>query len=117
MTLTEQVYAQALLMAGDTVGLPQELLMALAQSAVASLTARLREGLTADDCKADFVAAASLYALAAASEVDEMADFSHIQVGDVTMKRGGGTAAACLRNQAGMMISPYLQDRFCFRGV
>lgn len=117
MTLTEQVCAQALLMAGETVSIPQELMMALSQSAVGGLTVRLREGLTPEDCKADFVAAASLYVLAAASEVDEMADFSHIQVGDVTMKRGGGTAAACLRNQAGMMICPYLQDRFCFRGV
>ena len=117
MTLAEQVYAQALLMAGDTVSIPEALLKTLCQSATVGLKARLREGLTPDDCKAEFVAAASLYALAAASEVDEMADFSHLQVGDVTMKRGGGAAAACLRNQARLMIWPYLREQFCFRGV
>lgn len=117
MTLTEQVYAQAVLMAGQTISLQQPLLEAFSQSATVSLTAQLREGLTPEDCKADFVAAAALYALAALAEVDEMADFSHIQVGDVTMKRGGGAATACLRNQARLMMTPYLADRFVFQGV
>lgn len=117
MTLSEQVFAQALLMAGDGAMVSEDMLQVLCQSATAALQARLREGLSPEDCKADFVAAASLYALAAASEVDEMADFSHLQVGDVTMKRGGGAAAACLRNQARMMIWPYLMDNFCFQGV
>lgn len=117
MTLTEQVYAQAVLMAGQTISLQKPLLEAFSQSATVSLTAQLREGLTPEDCKADFVAAAALYALAALAEVDEMADFSHIQVGDVTMKRGGGAATACLRNQARLMMTPYLADRFVFQGV
>ena len=117
MTLTEQVYAQAVLVAGQDTQVQEALLQVFCQSATVSLTAQLREGLTPEDCKADFVAAASLYALAALAEVDEMADFSHIQVGDVTMKRGGGAATACLRNQARLMMSPYLADRFAFLGV
>lgn len=117
MTLTEQVFAQALLMAGEDSQVSEDVLAVLCQSATATLRDRLQEGLTPEDCKADFVAAASLYALAAASEADEMADFDHIQVGDVTMKRGGTAAAACLRNQARLMMAPYLMDRFTFRGV
>ena len=117
MIIAEQAFTQALLLAGDLEPKREALLKTLCQSATVGLKARLREGLTPDDCKADFVAAASLYALAAASEVDEMADFSHLQVGDVTMKRGGGAAAACLRNQARLMIWPYLREQFCFRGV
>lgn len=117
MTLTEQVYTQALLMAGGDSNVNEALLAVLCQSATVSLTSQLREGLVPDDCKADFIAAAGLYALAALSETDELADFSHIQVGDVTMKRGGGAAAACLRNQAKLMMTPYLADDFAFLGV
>ena len=117
MTLTQQVLAQALLLAGNDGSVNQGLLELFCQSATTSLASQLREGLTPEDCKADFIAAASLYALAALSETDALAQLSHIQVGDVTMKRGGGAAAACLRNQARLMMSPYLQDGFAFLGV
>ena len=117
MSLTEQIYAQTLLLTRDLQDGDEELLELLCRSTEVSLKNKLREGITPEDCKADFVAAASLYALAAASEADEMADFDHIQVGDVTMKRGGTAAAACLRNQARLMMAPYLMDRFTFRGV
>ena len=117
MTLTEQVFAQALLLAGHEGGVNEGMLELFCQSATASLTTQLREGLTPEDCKADFIAAASLYALAALSETDTIGQMSHIQVGDVTMKRGGGAAAACLRNQARLMMSPYLLDGFAFLGV
>ena len=97
MTLEQQVYAQALLLT-DTDETSQALLQLFCGSAVAGLAAQLREGLTAEDCKAEFVAAASLYALAALSEVDEVKSLEHIQIGDVTLKRGTGTVAAgCLR--------------------
>lgn len=117
MTLAQQVYAQAVLLVGDESDINTALLEIFSQSATNSLTVQLRAGLTPDDCKADFVAAASLYALAALAEADAMADVSHIQVGDVTMKRGGGAATACLRSQARMMMSPYLSDGFTFQGV
>ena len=118
MTLTEQVYTQAVLVSGvDAAG--QELLLGvLCQSAVSGLTRQLREGITPEDCKADFVAAASLYALAAMAEADPLMRVEQIQIGDVTIKRGGTTAAsACLRHQAEMMMAPFLKDNFCFRSV
>lgn len=117
MTLTEQVYAQAALLAGNDPGVREELLQMFCRSAVVSLTAQLRKGLTPEDCKADFVAAASLYALAAVAEADTMQDLAHIQVGDVTVKRGGSAATACLRSQARWMMSPYLADEVAFLGV
>ena len=117
MTLAEQVYAQALLLTGNDGNVNAALLELFCQSATNSLTNQLREGFSPDDCKADFIAAASLYALAALSETEDLAEYTHIQVGDVTMKRGGGAAAACLRNQARLMISPYLADDFAFLGV
>ena len=118
MTPTEQVYSQAVLVSGMDPAEQEMLLPVLCRSAVNGLTAQLREGITPDDCKADFVAAASLYALAALAEIDPLQRVEQIQVGDVTWKRGGATAAsACLRHQAEMMMAPYLKDRFCFRSV
>ena len=117
MILTDQVYAQAALLAGQLEGTQMDMLGALCTAATASLTARLREGLTPNDCKADFIAAASLYALAALNAVDEKG-VEQFTAGDITVKKGGADAASnCLRNQAELMIAPYLKDRFAFRGV
>lgn len=118
MTLLEQVLAQAVLLAGGVEQAQQPVLQALCQAAVSSLTARLRPNLSPEDCKADFVAAASLYALAAWSEVDEVGNLERMQLGDISMvRRSKSPAAACLRSQAGLMMSPYTVDRFSFRGV
>lgn len=118
MTLTEQVYAQALLLSGGLEEQQDAMLQLLCRGAANSLALRLREGLAPEDCMADFVAAASLYALAALSGSDEMDKLEQITVGDLTMKRTGADAAAnCLRYQADLIIAPYLKDRFSFRGV
>ncbi len=118
MTLKEQVFAQAALLAGQLEGSRLEMLDVLCTASVASLTARLRPGLTPEDCKADFVAAASLYALAALNEVGDTDRLEEISAGDLTLRKSSADAAAnCLRNQAEIMIVPYLKDRFSFRGV
>ncbi len=118
MTLTDQIYAQALLLSGGLSAKQEAVLKLLCRGAANSLAQRLREGLTPEDCKADFVAAASLYALAALSGTDDMDRLEQVSVGDLTMKRSDASAAAnCLRYQAELMIGPYLKDRFAFRGV
>ena len=118
MTLTEQIYAQALLLAGELEQKQMELLKILCRGANNSLASRLRDGLTPEDCKADFIAAASLFALAALSQADEESAVEMFQAGDLSIKRRSGDAASnCLRNQAELMIAPYLKDRFAFMGV
>ena len=118
MTLTEQVFAQAALLAGALSCRQQDLLSILCASATSSLASRLREGLKPEDCKADFVAAASLFALAALNSIDTGAEISEFKAGDLTVKRSNLDAASrCLQNQAELMIAPYLQDRFHFAGV
>ena len=118
MTLTEQIYAQALLLAGELEQKQMELLKILCRGANNSLASRLRDGLTPEDCKADFIAAASLLALAALNQVGEDAAVEQITAGDLTVKKGSRDAAAnCLRSQAELMLAPYLQDRFSFLGV
>ena len=118
MTLTEQVHAQALLMSQQTALEDSGILEVLCRTAVVNLTRQLRPGITPEDCKADFVAAASLYALAAHSELDEMAQLEQVTAGDITLrKKGADAAASCLRYQAELMMLPYLKDRFAFLGV
>ncbi len=118
MTLRDQVLAQALLLAGELDARKTELLGALCAAATASVAARLREGLSPQDCKADFIAAASLFALAAMNSVDDMDQLQQLRIGDVTLHRGSKDAASnCLRSQAELIIAPYLKDRFAFRGV
>lgn len=115
MILAEQVYAQACLLADALDERERQLLRLLSRAAVNNLSARLRDGLKPEDLKADFVAAASLFALASmssATAVEEM------KLGDVTIKRAGAdTASACLHNQAALIIAPYVKDGFCFLGV
>lgn len=118
MTLSEQIYAQALVLTQDSQHADLPLLEVLCRCAENSLRQNLREGLTPEDCKADFIAAASLYALAALSEMDEISQLQEIKAGDLTMRRGStDSAACCLRYQAEIMIKPYLKDRFSFAGV
>ena len=120
MTLKEQVYAQSLLLAGELTQQQSHMLDMLCAASTASLQSRLREGLTAEDCKADFIAAASLLALSALSNLSLEEQTEQITVADFTVRTsrpGSNAAANCLRAQAELMIAPYLKDRFCFRGV
>lgn len=118
MMLKEQVFAQAVLLAGDLDGHETDLLQALCAASTATLTSRLKKGLTPQDCKADFIAAASLYALSALESVAKETQAEEFKAGDLTVKRSGGSAASnCLYNQAELVIAPYLEDRFAFLGV
>lgn len=118
MSLTEQIYAQARVLIRDLEDGDRPILELLCRSAEISLKAKLRDGVTPEDCKADFIAAASLYALSAMSEVDNGIQPEQITAGDLTLRRSGNDAAACcLRYQAELMMLPYVKDRFAFMGV
>lgn len=119
MTVREQVMAQSLLLAGELTEHQTQVLGALCTATAASLEARLRQGLTPEDCRADFIAAASLLSLAALGSVREDQGPEQISVGDFSLRRAGKSDAAsnCLRAQAELLIAPYLKDRFDFRGV
>ena len=120
MTLKEQVFAQSLLLAGELTEQQSNLLNMLCNASTASLESRLRDGLTAEDCKADFIAAASLLALSALSGISNDAQAEQITVADFTVRTSKTTsnaAANCLKAQAELMIAPYLKDRFSFQGV
>ena len=119
MTLREQVYAQAALLAGQLETERADMLSVLCTASTVSLAARLKDGLRPEDCKADFIAAASLFALAALNGVKDDTSLEQISAGDLTIRRSGNSDAASnvLRNQAELMIAPYLKDSFSFMGV
>ncbi len=118
MTLTEQIYAQALVLSQDQEDLNLELLEVFCRAAENGLARKLRPGLTPEDCKGDFIAAASLYALAAVAEMDEVNQLQKIDLGDLKLTRGGSNAASCtLRYQAQTIMQAYLRNPFSFVGV
>ena len=118
MSLVEQIYAQALVLTQDSTDMNLPLLEVFCRSAENALRGKLRDGITPEDCKADFIAAASLLALAALSEADETAQMDQISAGDITFRRGStDSAACCLRYQAEVVMTPYLKDNFTFMGV
>ena len=116
MNLTDQIYAQALVMVGSLSPEQDALLRVLCQAAKATLASRLRGGVTPEDCRADFVSAGSLLALAALSESDTGPE--RFTAGELTIpKSGSSTAARCLRRQAELILMPYVRDCFAFLGV
>ncbi len=118
MTVTEQITAQAEVLLRDLTETDYAMLEVLCRAAEVSLRAKLRENVREEDCIADFIAAASLFAVAAMSELDELGQMEQITVGDLTMRRKSGNAAGCcLRYQAELLIQPYLKDAFAFVGV
>ena len=118
MMVQERIFAQALTLAGDLDTRQTALLRVLCQGAEKSLMAQLRNGVTDQDCQADFISAAGLMALAALSETSETETVERFTAGDMTIHKARNSAAAnCLRYQAKVMMSPYLKDTFLFQGV
>ncbi len=118
MTLIQQTYTQAVVLSGLEDAKQGQLLQLFCRSAVNSLVSKLRKGLSADDCRADLVAAGALYALAALSECEGKPAEEHMQLGDLTVRRKAGSPAAqTLRSQAELIMAPYVQDGFAFQGV
>ena len=118
MTLTQQICAQARVLIRDMGSENQALLEVLCRSAEVQLTQKLREGIIPEDCKADFVASASLYALAALTDMENSNRPEQFTAGDITLRRTSSNVGAnCLRYQAEMIMQPYVKDRFSFMGV
>ena len=118
MTVAQQIAAQAEVLLRDLTEKDLAMLEVLSRSAEVSLKAKLRDGIREEDCIADFIAAASLFVVAAMSELDEVAQMEQVTVGDLTMRRKSDNAAGCcLRYQAELLMQPYLRDDFAFIGV
>lgn len=118
MMLTDQIYAQALVLIRDLEDRDRPILEVLCRCAEVALRKKIRSDVNPEDIKADFVAAASLYAVSAMTEIDNGLKPEQVVAGDLTLRHSGSDAAACcLRYQAEAMMSPYMVDNFMFAGV
>lgn len=118
MITADMVCSQVLPLAGELSHQQQILLSLLCQGIVSSMNAQLREGTTSRDCPQDFLAAGTLYALAALSDMDDTNQLEMFQAGDLTLrKHKEGTASAAMYRQAQAIMAPHVRDSFSFRGV
>jgi len=141
MSLTEQVYAQAKLMAKDLGEEAEPILEALCASAVATVKQRLRPSVEPEDCLADFITAAAMYALAALNELGAVRRQEEIVEGTENTEGVDGlvgeesrgskkstekvtvttldteNASSCLRCQAELLMRPYFKQPFVFVGA
>lgn len=95
----------------------QALLAALCEAAEAVWTARLRSGVTAEDCGAAFSCAAAFTA-AADFAVGDSGGIAAFTAGEISVKADSGAKAALLRQTAERLMAPYAEpEDFSFRGV
>ena len=115
MITAEQVMEQAILL-GDGVEEGQKpLLLAFCQCAMADLTARLRPGLSPEECEG-FSTACSMMALAALGETEDVPD--SFTVGEASPHPGNrNPASQSVGNQADRRGAPWTAGRFLFQGV
>ena len=118
--MKDLVFTQALLLTGELEEQQRQLLQVLCQAAVSSLEQRLKDGITPQDCSQDFIAAASLYAVAALGSAREGAVVEEFKAGDLTVRQSTGQQkdpSQALEKQADMLMKLYLADSFAFVGV
>lgn len=98
-----------------------EILTALCQAAEAEAAARLRDGVTPEDCGQAYVLGCAWLALAAMAANGVGSAPLKFTAGEVSVQEENGDGAqraSALRLQAETVLGPYLQDRgFVFRGV
>ena len=107
MSIADQVLNQAELLAGEM----DERLRLLCSVTVGSLSRQLRDGVTPEDIREDFVAAASLLACARWSRGQDIQEF---RAGDLTVKKG---QTGNPEGEALALLAPYLKQGFAFLGV
>ena len=113
MTVSDQVLNQAELLVGQTEDTDRERLRLLCRMVEAALARQLREDVTVEDCREDFVTAASVLAV---SQWNAGEDVQEFRAGDLTVKKGKRYPDS-LKTQALALLRPYLQSEFAFLGV
>ncbi len=122
MALTDEIYQMAAVFA--PAGTDEQMLFSLCRAAEQSITARLRPGVTADDCRDSFVCAAAWIAVSYLPQSVQTRQVQSFTVGEVSVTAGSpdadvSGAAACLRTQAELLMAPYCASGggFAFLGV
>ena len=121
MALRDEIYQMAALFA--PAGTDEQMLRSLCSAAEQSIKAKLRPGVTVDDCHDSFVCAAAWIAVSYLPEGAQMRQVQSFTVGEVSVTEAEAAsvsgAAACLRTQAELLMAPYCASGggFAFLGV
>ena len=122
MALRDEIYQMAAVFA--PVGTDEQMLKSLCLAAEQNIMAKLRPGVTVDDCHDSFVCAASWIAVSYLPEGTLMQQVQSFTVGEVSVTAANAAAAssgaaACLRTQAELLMAPYCTSGggFAFLGV
>ena len=116
--MTEQVLELLLALYGP--GQDETVLRLLCQSACKALDARLKDGLTAEDCGGAYPLAAAWIAMDWLRGSQGMDGVTALSAGDISIRREGGGDSGKLSEQAMEIMAPYLgggSGGFVFRGV
>ncbi|MEG1858152.1 MAG: hypothetical protein RR216_05375 [Pseudoflavonifractor sp.] len=115
--MIERIFALAKALGHVAAG-DEETLRLMCQQAQAELTARLRDGVTAEDCEPAFRIGAAFLALAGLNAAEREENFT---AGSITVRQGRQSPterSAELRGQAERVMGPYIvPDGFAFCGV
>lgn len=96
----------------------QAILETLCSTAEAELTARLREGITPDDCGSVYMFSAALLAASEMLLLRSADGVEQFTAGEVNVRQSGEKTAAALRQQAAALMRTYCSDGdFAFLGV
>ncbi len=116
MTIQEQIHVRALALTEELDGRRESLLKLFATGALQTLMGRLKEGVSVESCREELICAGSLYALAALMEAD--AGPARFSAGELTVEKDDiGRTAAALRRQGDLILGPFADGSFAFRGV
>ena len=122
MALRDEIYQMAAVFA--PAGTDEQMLRSLCSAAEQSIKAKLRPGVTVDDCHDSFVCAAAWIAVSYLPEGAQMRQVQSFTVGEVSVTAANSTAAtsgaaACLSTQAELLMAPYCASGsgFAFLGV
>ena len=115
MSVRTELILQA---AEDLFGSGAEGLRPYCAAAAETLSARLPEGVSPDDCGGVFPTAAAMLALAMRADAEASAGGGSYTAGSVTVRAGSGDASVRLRAQAEALLAPWCADAdFAFTGV
>jgi len=111
----EERIRQLAMALGDVAEEEEETLKLLCAQAAEELTARLKAGVTPEECGSAFVVAAAWMALDGLETGRGQGNIEQFSAGDLTIRTGGG---GDLRRQALRLMGSYLEDdEFAFQGV
>lgn len=115
--MEEQIYSMVELLLGSQAD-RETAVRTLCRAAETALAARLKPGLTPEDCADSFVCAAAWFVLGALEHGGSAADIASFTAGEVTVTKGSRQTLTYLRQQAETLLGPYFgADDFSFQGV